>query len=225
MLKNIFKLIIVLILGVLGGVFADQFFRPPDNYSPVIETKEITIEENTALQDAVEKIKKSVVAIKTETKEGETITGSGLVVTNDGLILTLSEIVPKKGNFIFFVDGQTPNWQILKRDEENNLALIKVEQENLSTVAFVDFDQVRLGQRVFLLGIIFEKNRRSEAVNEGIVSSLGSDYIRTNIIEKSVLSGSALFNIKGELLGLNIIDSKGNITIIPITKIRSFFGR
>jgi S1-C subfamily serine protease len=225
MLKNIFKLTIVFIFGILGGVFANQVFWPRDNSSPAVETKEITIEENIAFQDAVEKIKKSVVAIKTETKEGKTITGSGLIATNDGLIVTLSEIVPKKGNFVFFVDGQTPNWQILKRDEENNLALIKVEQGNLSTVAFADFDQVRLGQRVFLLGIIFEKNGRLETVNEGVIKFFSSNYIRTNIFEKNILNGSALFNIKGELLGLNTIDSEGKVTAIPITKIRAFLGR
>jgi len=226
MFKNISKLAIIFIFGAGGGIFASQILWPQSDVSvPVIETKEITIEENTALQDAIEKIRKSIVAIKTETKEGKTITGSGLAVTNDGLVVTLSEIVPKKGNFVFFVDGQTPNWHILKRDEENNLALIKVEQSNLSTVAFVDFDQVRLGQRVFLLGIIFEKNGRLEAVNEGIVSSLSSDRIKTNIIEKSALSGSALFNIKGELLGLNVIDSEGKVTAIPVTKIRAFLGR
>lgn len=225
MLNNILKLIIIFIFGILGGVFAIQVFRPFNNSSPVIEIKEIIIEENTVLQDAVEKIKKSVVAIKTETKEGKTITGSGLVVTNDGLIITLSDIIPKKGNYIFFVDGRTPDWQILKRDEENNLALIKVEQDNLNTVAFADFNEIRLGQRVFLLGIIFEKNGRLEAVNEGIVSSLSSDHIRTNIIEKSALSGSALFNIKGALLGLNTIDSEGKVIAIPVTKIRSFLGQ
>lgn len=225
MLNNILKLIIIFIFGIFGGVFAIQVFRPFNNSSPVIETKEIIIEENTVLQDAVEKIKKSVVAIKTETKEGKTITGSGLVVTNDGLIITLSDIIPKKGNYIFFVDGRTPDWQILKRDEENNLALIKVEQDNLNTVAFADFNEIRLGQRVFLLGIIFEKNGRLEAVNEGIVSSLSSDHIRTNIIEKSALSGSALFNIKGALLGLNTIDSEGKVIAIPVTKIRSFLGQ
>ena len=82
-----------------------------------------------------------------------------------------------------------------------------------------------MGQRVFLLGIIFDQTERLETVNEGIIKLFTSDYISTNILEKSVLSGSALFNIKGELLGLNTIDSEGKVTAIPITKIRTFLGR
>jgi len=225
MFKSILKLAVIFIFGIFGGIFANQILWPRNISTPVVENKEITIEENTALQDVIENIKESIVAVRTETKEGKTITGSGLVVTNDGLVVTLSDIIPKKGNFIFFIDGQTPNWQILKRDEENNLALIKVEQENLNTVAFGDFDQIRLGQRVFLLGIIFNRTERLEAVNEGIIKLFTLDYISTNILEKSALSGSALFNIKGELLGLNTIDSEGRVTAIPITKIRAFLGQ
>ncbi|GAI52448.1 unnamed protein product, partial [marine sediment metagenome] len=55
-----------------------------------------------------------------------------------------------------------------------------------------------------------------------IVKFFAGDYIRTNIFEKNTLSGSALFNIKGELLGLNTIDSEGKVTAIPITTIRAF---
>jgi len=225
MLKNIFKIVLVFILGILGGFFANQIGRPDNTSFSVVETRETTIQENTALQDAVEKIKKSIVAIKTETKEGKIITGSGLVVTNDGLIITLSDIIPRKGNYIFFVDGQTPDWQILKRDEEKNLALVKIEQDNLNTVAFSDFNQIRLGQRVFLLGIIFNQNERLETVNEGIIKFFNSDHLRTNIFEKNILAGSALFDIEGKLLGLNTIDSEGKVTAIPITKIRSFLGQ
>ncbi len=236
MYKNILKLAIVFIFGMAGGIFADQILWPYlvekplyEKYelvagsSSIIETKEVTIEENTALQDAVEKIEKSIVGIKAETEEG-IITGSGLVVTSDGLIITLNELIPKGGDFVFIVNGQAPNWQILKRDVKNNLALIKLEKNDLTTVGFADFGGVRLGQRAFLLGMIFDKNESLKLVNEGIVKFFTSEYIRTSISEKNSLSGSALFNIKGELLGLNTIDSEGWVTAIPITKIREFIG-
>lgn len=237
MTKNIFKIVIVFVFGIAGGIFANQILWPYFIERPLFykyqlanipvsinETKEITIQENIALQNAVERTEKSIVGIRAETKTGKVITGSGLVVTSDGLIVTLSELVPQGGDFIFFVDGKTPNWQILKRDVENNLALVKIEEQDLVTVGFADFDEIKLGQRVFLSGMIFVKTDRLKMVNQGIIKFFTRDYIRTNIFEKSTLNGSALFNINGELLGLNTIDSEGKVTAIPITIIRDFIG-
>ncbi len=235
--KNVLKIVIVFIFGIAGGIFANQILWPYFVERPLFykyqlanvpvsvnETKEITIQENVALQGAVESIEKSIVGIRTETKTGKIITGSGLVVTSDGLIVTLSELVPRGGDFIFFVDEKTPNSQILKRDVENNLALVKIEEQDLVTVGFADFDEIKLGQRVFLSGVIFTKTDRLKMVNQGIIKFFARDYIRTNIFEKNTLKGSALFNINGELLGLNTIDSEGKVTAIPITIIRDFIG-
>ncbi|MBZ9577509.1 trypsin-like peptidase domain-containing protein [Patescibacteria group bacterium] len=240
MSKNILKIIVIFVIGMVGGIFADQilwpyfgegsfFYNQLANFPVSIsETKKITIQENVALQEAVEKIEKAVVGVRTKLKSGKILSGSGLIVTSDGLIVTLAELVPRGEDFVFFVDGKTPNWQILKRDSKTNLALIKVEEKNLATVGFADFDELRLGERVFLVGVIWEKTGPLKMVNEGIVKFFSQDekngYIRTNIFEKNTLSGSALFNIKGELLGLNTIDSGGKVTAIPISKIRDFIG-
>lgn len=237
MAKNIFKIIIVFIFGIVGGIFASEILWPYFVERPLFyeyqlanipisinETREIIIQENTALQDAVERTEKSIVGIRVETKTGKVITGSGLVVTSDGLMITLAELVPKGGDFIFFVDGKIPHWQILKRDVKINLALVKIEQEDLVTVGFADFDKIRLGQRVFLSGMIFPKTSPLKMVNEGIIKFFTPDYIRTNMFEKSTLNGSALFDINGELLGLNTIDAEGKVTAIPITIIREFIG-
>ena len=228
MMKNLFKIIVILAIGAVGGLFAGQFSWPESQLAsisnPVIETKQIIIQENVALQDCVEKVKKSIVGIKTKTKEGKIISGSGLVATSDGLIVTLAELVPSKGEFVFFVDGKTSNWQILKRDVKSNLALVKVDLNNLTTVGFSDLDKTKLGQRVFLSGVILSNTKPLLAVNEGIIKFFTSEYIRTNMNEKKTLSGSALFDIEGELLGLNTIDIEGKVTAIPITKIKTFLG-
>lgn len=223
MYKNILKIIVVFIFGIAGGIFASQVLWPP---APVVVTEknEIIIQENVALQDAVQKIEKAVVGIKTETKNGKIIYGSGLVVTSDGLMITLAELLPKEGDFVFFINNKTPKWQILKRDVENNLALVKLEEGGLQACGFADFETLKLGERVFLVGTIFEKTSPLKVVNEGIVKFFTQDYIRTNIFEKNTLAGSPLFNIKGELLGLNTIDSEGKITAIPVPKIRQFLG-
>lgn len=217
-----------------GGIFATQILWPyfverpffynqlPQNSPNVTDGKEIIIQENVALQNTIVKVEKAVVGIITKTKSGQTITGSGLIVTSDGLMVTLAELLPQGENFTFFVDGKVLNYQVLKRDLKNNLALVKIEGENLTTVSFANLEELKLGERIFLVGIIFDKETPLKIVNEGIVKFFNNDYIRTNIFEKKTLSGSPLFNIKGELVGLNTIDSEGKVTAISITKIRDF---
>lgn len=237
MLKNIFKIIAIFILGMVGGIFADQIFWPyfierPLFYqyrleqSPVYVTEknEITVQENVALQNAVEKIEKVVVGLETKTKAGKTIEGSGLIITSDGLMVTLAELVPQGANLLFFIDGNTPGYQILKRDSEKNLALIKLEEKNLLTIGFADFEKIKLGQRVFLVGAIIKNRSLQKTVNEGIIKTFNEDSIQTNILDKAVVKGSPLFDIEGKLVGLNVVDSGGAISAISIKKIKEFVG-
>ena len=236
MVKNVFKIIGVFILGIGGGIFADQILWPyfvekPLFYqyrleqSPVYltERKEITIQENVALRNAIEKVEKTVIGVKTETQAKKIIEGSGLIITSDGLVVTLAELVPQGSNFSFFVEGQSANFQILKRDLKENLALVKIEKSNLPIVSFANLEKLKLGERVFLVGVTQPPNG-GWIVNEGIIKSFGEDFIKTNIFENYLLKGSPLFNIEGEVLGLNTIDKEGKVIAIPISKIKTFAG-
>lgn len=240
MLKNIFKILIIFIIGAVGGIFSDQILWPYFIERPlfleyglerrpvhITEKKQIIIQENIALQDAVEENVRAIVGVKTETKVGKILQGSGLIVTADGLAVTLAELVPLGSVFNFFVEGERVGFEILKRDLENNLALIKLDKTGLLTTAFADLEEIRLGERVFLIGAISESggtwSRQTEKmVNEGIIKNFSQDFIKTNIFEQDNLKGSPLFNIKGEALGINTIESKGEVIAIPITKIREF---
>lgn len=237
MVKNIFKILVTFIIGIVGGIFADQILWPyfierPLFYqyrleqSPVYvtERKEITVQENVALQNAVEEVEKVVVGVKTKTKTGKTLEGSGLIVTSDGLMVTLADLVPQGSEFSFFMDGKGVHFQILKRDLKENLALVKIEETNLATVGFANLEKIKLGERVFLVGIIFEEGVPQKIVNEGIIKIFDESSIRTNIFEKNILKGSPLFNIEGKVLGLNTIDLEGKVSAIPISKIKTFVG-
>ncbi len=240
MAKNFFKIFCFFVLGVSGGIFADQILWPyfierPLFYqyrleqSPVYvtERKEVTIQENTALKNAIEKVEKAVIGVRSKEKTEKILEGSGLIVTSDGLLVTLAELVPQGSAFSFFIDGKAVSFQILKRDLENNLALVKIEKTNLPTVGFVDLGKLKLGERVFLVGVIPSSTKGGafqEIVNEGIVKSFDENYLQTNIAEKSSIEGSPLFNIEGEVLGLNTIDSQGKVIAIPISKIKEFIG-
>ncbi len=235
MLRNIFKILAVFIIGIVGGIFADQILWPYFIERPlfhqyrleqspvyVTERKEITIQENVALKNAIEKVEKAVIGVRTEMKMGKYTEGSGLILTSDGLMVTLAELVPQGSNFSFFWEEKLVHFQILTR--KDGLALVKIEEENLPTVSFANLEKLKLGERVFLVGTIFENENPSTIVNEGTVKSFSQDFIKTNIFEKYTAAGSPLFDIEGSVLGINTVDKEGKVIAIPISKIKSLAG-
>jgi S1-C subfamily serine protease len=220
--------------GIFGGIFADQILWPyfverplflkyrleiPKSY--VVE-KEITIQENTALKEAIEKVQKSSFFVKTQMK-GKEITGSGFILTPDGLAITLADLVPWGGKFSFWVEGKPVHFQILKRDLKQNLALIKFEGKNFATRGFANFEKLKLGERVFLVANFKEEKGIEVLVDEGVVKSFNQNLVETNFKKDERILGSPLFNIEGEFLGLNFVKDQ-KVFVIPVTKIREFSG-
>jgi S1-C subfamily serine protease len=231
MRKNILNLLIVFIIGMAGGIFAQYVPWPFLNQNvsgPVYMTQEkkITtyVQENTALREAVSKVEKTVIAVKTKTADNELILGSGFVVTSDGLIVTLADLIPKGSSFYFFVDNKWPAFQILKRDLKNNLALVKVEESGLATSAFADLAKMQLGERVFLVAMDFSTTTPQKIVNEGIVSFFNESSIKTSILSQESASGSPLFDIEGNVVGLSAVAADGKVSAIPISFVKEFIG-
>jgi len=236
MLKNVFKIVIIFVVGMVGGIFADQIFWPyfierPLFYKydldqqPINLTEEsvIYIEENEALQEAALKVKNSIISVRTETKGGEVLEGSGLAVTSDGLIVTLNDLIPRGNDFLFSVEGKPASYEVLKRDEGMNLALVRLKSSNLSTVGFADLNQKQIGERVFLAGMLSDNETGSYySVNEGIISSLQGNAVKTNILENEDMQGSSLFDIEGSLVGLVQIGPEGEVAAVPVSKIKEF---
>lgn len=234
MLKGILKILGFFAVGIAGGIFASQVLWPyfagkiygSTSQPPVYinETKEVTIQENNALENSAKTAQKVIVGVRTVTQSGKVIEGSGLIVTSDGEIVTLADLVPQGSTFYFYINGQAVSYQIIKRDLKDNLALIKISQSNLPTVSFGDSNELNLGESVFLLGDVFENKIPQIYINEGIVSSLATSSIQTNISEKANVQGSTLFDIEGNILGINIIDSNGRVVAIPVSEIENFSG-
>jgi len=236
MVKNILKLIVVFIIGTIGGIFADQIlwpyfierplfyeYRLEKNPIYVTEIKEITIQENEALKNAIEKIEKAIVGVKSETKKGTIYEGAGLIVTADGLVITLAQLVPSGAQVNLYLEGRKIDATVLKQDKD--FALLKIEENDLKTVGFFDFRDIRLGERVFFVGTIFDKNDiPQKTVNEGIITSFDQDFVQTNIFEDQDIQGSSLFNIDGQLIGLSKIKKNGKVFAISIERIHSFLG-
>ena len=232
----ILQILFCFVVGIVGGIFAEQILWPyfverplfyeyglekPPVY--ITERKEIKIQENVALQEAIEKVQGAVVGIETQTKKGKFLLGSGIIVTSDGLCVALSELVPVGSSSSFSIKGNRTSFQILKR--KGDLALIKLDlKDSSSTPPFADLDKKKLGERVFLLGKVFGKGGLEKVVNEGIIKSFEGSLLKTNIFEQISLQGSPIFDIEGNFLGLSIINSQGEDSILTNTVIKDFIG-
>jgi len=241
MIKKIFQISAIFILGAIGGMIWQAILLPTLARNPNFENfwfikefreretiifpkEEIRIQENVALSQAVEKVENIVVGIKTKTKQGKEIFGSGLILTSDGQVVTLSNLLPEESDSLLFINGQIVSFEILKRDDSKNLILLKIEKNGLPTAGFLSLDNIKRGQTVFLIGTVFIDSKAEKIVNTGIVKYFGRDSIRTNIFEKDILNGSPLFDIEGNVLGINTVDFQGIVTALPVSEIQRFAG-
>lgn len=226
----------VLVLGALGALIFNFFGLPYmvasvyfDKFQFVKDFKEgkiivnpkenVYIQENTSIENAIERVEKSIVAIQSA-KLG---LKPGLVVTSDGLLVTLANAIPANGNFTVSLQGEQVNFTLVKIDAKNNLALLKLSKNNLQTVGFAHSDKIKLGQSVFLVSPT-SKSGDSWLANEGIVREISENSIKTTISENSAASGAPLFNSAGELIGLSFISQDSRIYAVPIGKIQALLG-
>lgn len=239
--KSILKIFSILIIGALGGIIFQAFILPYLATKPyfqqfgfikILTNKEVNIlpketviiQENKALQEAIERINKAVVGLRAQSTGGKVLEGSGLILTTDGNLITLGDNLPRGYDFSFFWEGESLDFEIVKVGTKENLVQVKLAKTDLPTVAFADFEKIKLGQRVFLIAIIFEKGEPKKIVNEGIIKRFDENSIETNIIEQNNIQGSPLFNIEGEVVGLATADETGKVFAIPVAKVREFTG-
>src|SRR5215472_5409489 len=147
---------------------------------------------------------------------GFIIDASGVVVTNNHVIADADEIT------IILNDGTKLKAEIIGRDLKTDLALLKVKPDKpLKAVQFGDSDRLRLGEWVVAIGNPFSLGG---TVTAGIVSARNRDinsgpydnYIQTDAAINRGNSGGPLFNLDGEVIGVNtaiISPSGGSIGI------------
>jgi len=243
MKSAVIKFLFLFLIGIIGGIFGGQILWPyfvsftflkTGNFSEtpiyVTEKKEITIRENEALQQAIKKVENTIVGVRTKTKKGEILEGSGVVLTSDGLVVTLAQLLPWGSKFHFWADGEWCHYQILKRDLNKNLALVKLKKENLATRGFAEKEKIQLGERIFFVSVDFVATTSQFflspklRVNEGIITKINSDLIETNIVDFSNVNGAGVFDIEGNLVGLVQKQKNERIFVIPVDSIKEFTG-
>ena len=150
--------------------------------------------------------------------------GSGVIVdADDGYILTNHHVVADAdGIEVTLSDGRTLDAEIVGSDERTDIAVLKVEPENLTEMPIGDSARVRVGDFVIAIGNPYGLDN---TVTSGIVSALGRTGINRGGVESFIQtdasinpgnSGGALVNMDGELIGINSMifsRSGGNVGI------------
>jgi Do/DeqQ family serine protease len=145
--------------------------------------------------------------------------GSGVIVSRDGLVLTNNHVVTGESGRISLrqlpavsvalADKREMQATIVGVDPATDLALLRIQADNLRTMPWGDSSRLRVAEWVLAIGNPFQLN---QTVTLGIVSALGrtnvgistyEDFIQTDAAINPGNSGGALVSARGELVGIN----------------------
>lgn len=150
--------------------------------------------------------------------------GSGVIVTSDGYILTNNHVVQDAERItVTLNDRRELPARLVGNDPATDLAVIKVEAENLTYIPFGNSDRVRVGEPVLAIGNPFNL---TSTVTSGIISAKARNmhiidnprsnetplesFLQTDAAVNSGNSGGALVNSQGELVGIVTAIASGN---------------
>ena len=163
--------------------------------------------------------------------------GSGVIVSADGFILTNYHVVKEADEISVVIDRKPYEGKIVGTDPATDIAVVKIETQELPAIALGNSDGLEVGEWVLAIGSPFDL-RLQHTVTSGIISAKGrtlslsgeltyQDFIQTDAAINPGNSGGALVNIRGELIGINTAiyagNSGGNVGIgfaVPINLAR-----
>ena len=166
--------------------------------------------------------------------------GSGFIFSDDGYILTNFHVVEDSSSItVAMYDGKTYDAKLIGYDESNDVAVLKIEAQNLVPVVLGNSDQVNVGDSVVAIGnplgeLTFSLTSGAISAKDREITMSGGSTMRlmqTDCAINSGNSGGALFNLYGEVIGITnakyssssaseaSIDNIG--FAIPINKARS----
>lgn len=218
-------LIFSLILGFGGGFISSRLFSHSgsDGKTVVYEASGSTT--NTALTgdsmsiaDVVSSVSDTVVQITTESVTTGSIfgqyvsegAGSGVIISTDGYIITNNHVIDGANKItVTLKDGTEYQAKLVGTDSKTDIAVIKVEANNLKPATLGDSDQLSVGQTAIVIGNPL--GSLGGTVTSGIVSALDRDItvngesmtlLQTSAAVNPGNSGGGLFNANGYLVGV-----------------------
>ena len=160
--------------------------------------------------------------------------GSGVIVSPQGYIMTNNHVVEAAQEIeVAFADGRKAAARLVGTDPETDLAVIKIDMQDVPAISFGHLDELKVGDVVLAIGNPFGVG---QTVTMGIVSALGRNQLGINTFENFIQtdaainpgnSGGALIDTNGNLLGINTAiysRSGGSLGIgfaIPVTTVKT----
>ncbi|MDS4041841.1 MAG: DegQ family serine endoprotease [Candidatus Competibacter sp.] len=135
--------------------------------------------------------------------------GSGFIISPDGYILTNAHVAQDADKIIVrLIDQRERPAKVIGVDELTDVAVLKIEGENLPAVKIGDSDALEVGEWVLAIGSPFGLEHTA---TQGIVSAVGRNlpsgtyvpFIQSDVAVNPGSSGGPLFNLRGEVVGIN----------------------
>ncbi len=256
-------LILIFLVSLVGGVsgfvllsnsrssavqnLRNRLGLSADSSVSVPVRQKVTLEEGSALIDAVKKISPAVVTVtgsqdyvnffSGQSSTQKVVSGSGFIITSDGLIVTNKHVVSTTGikYKVIMSDGRSFDATVQSLDPLYDLAVLKIESKDLPIVDLGSSSDLQIGQSVFAVGNPF--GEYSNTVTRGIISGLQrgvstsgeqlQDLVQTDAAINEGNSGGPLVNLAGQVVGIKTAiasasgGSDGVGFAIPIDSIRT----
>ncbi|MBB3255683.1 serine protease Do [Paraburkholderia bannensis] len=133
--------------------------------------------------------------------------GSGFIMTSDGYVMTNAHVVDDADSiYVTLTDKREFKARLIGVDDRTDVAVVKIQANNLPAVNVGDSNKVRVGEWVVAIGSPFGLEN---TVTAGIVSAKGRDtgdylpFIQTDVAVNPGNSGGPLINMQGEVIGIN----------------------
>ena len=229
------------IMAAIAPAYLYNKYTPLPNNNTGNAAQQIVInptEDITVAGAVAKKVMPTVVGISTVTVRSDYFfgprysegVGSGVIVDSRGYILTTSHVVGDNRSklTVYVVDGRELEGKVLWQDSGLDLAVVKVEANDLSTAELGDSDGLGVGEIAIAIGNPLGL-RYERTVTQGIVSGLNrsimvdqntimEDLIQTDAAINPGNSGGPLINSKGQIIGINTVkaSAEGLGFAIPI---------
>ena len=138
--------------------------------------------------------------------------GSGFIISTDGYVLTNNHVIDGADEVqVRLLDRREFQAKVVGADRRSDIALLKIEARNLPSVSFAAPNQLKVGEWVLAIGSPFGLDY---SVSAGIVSAIGRSipnqrnenyvpFIQTDVAINPGNSGGPLFNMQGQVVGVN----------------------
>lgn len=223
-------------MGFGGGILSNKIFNNSSSSSSGLTVSTSTstatpVSTTTAAESGIvaavaDAVGNSVVEITTEVvttgsfmkqyiSEGA---GSGVIISKDGYIMTNKHVISGANKItVTLKDSKTYDAKLVGYDTEIDVALIKIDANDLTPVTFGDSSKLQVGELAIAIGNPL--GQLGGTVTDGIISALNRDItidgetmnlLQTNAAINPGNSGGGLFNSNGELVGLVVAKSSGS---------------